>query len=78
MARKCDVCGRGPVFGHNVSHANNKTNRKWQVNLQRVRVEEKGRAVRKRVCTSCLRSGAVTKAPRVKSYSKTATPVPAA
>ena len=37
MARVCDICGKGPVVGHNVSHANNKTNRRWYPNLQRVR-----------------------------------------
>jgi large subunit ribosomal protein L28 len=37
MARVCDICGKGPRFGHHVSHANNKTNRRWYPNLQRVR-----------------------------------------
>ncbi|MFI5214196.1 MAG: 50S ribosomal protein L28, partial [Gemmatimonadales bacterium] len=37
MARKCAVCGKGPSFGHNVSHANNKTIRRWYPNLQTVR-----------------------------------------
>lgn len=72
MAQRCDICGKGPRFGNNVSHANNKTRRKWSANLKTVRVTEKGVAVRKRVCTSCLRGGKVTKAPRVKSYSRTA------
>src|SRR5436190_19429112 len=37
MARVCEICGKGPITGHNVSHANNKTNRRWYPNLQRVR-----------------------------------------
>lgn len=65
MARICEVCGKKPVFGHNVSHAHNVTNRVWIPNLQRVRVQVPGgNAQRKRVCTRCLRSGKVQKAVR--------------
>jgi large subunit ribosomal protein L28 len=64
MARVCNICGKGPVFGHNVSHANNKTNRRWNPNLQRVRALVDGKPRRIRVCTQCIRSGKVTKAPR--------------
>jgi large subunit ribosomal protein L28 len=63
MARVCDVCGKGPVVGHTVSHANNKTNRRWYPNLQRVRALVDGRTVRLRACTQCLKSGRVAKAP---------------
>jgi large subunit ribosomal protein L28 len=64
MAKMCEVCGKKPVFGHNVSHANNITNRRWMPNLQRVRVMV-GSAVRRiNVCTRCIRSGAVNKAAR--------------
>ena len=38
MAKRCDVCGKGPQFGNNVSHANNKTRRRFNPNLQPVRV----------------------------------------
>jgi large subunit ribosomal protein L28 len=64
MARFCDICGKGPTSGNNVSHANNKTRRRWQPNLQRVRALVDGKPRRIRVCTSCLRSGKVIKAPR--------------
>ena len=37
MARVCSVCAKGPATGHNVSHANNRTNRRWYPNLQTVR-----------------------------------------
>jgi large subunit ribosomal protein L28 len=36
MAAKCELCGKGPQSGNNVSHANNKTRRRWSVNLQPV------------------------------------------
>ena len=44
MARVCAVCGKGPVTGNNVSHANNRTKRRWYPNLQTVRVAGRGRA----------------------------------
>ena len=62
MARICDKCGKGTVFGHSVSHAHNVSNRVWHPNLRRVRVrEENGRTHHIRICTRCLRSGSVRK-----------------
>ena len=62
MARVCEVCGKKPVFGHNVSHAHNVTNRTWLPNLQRVRVvADGGGTKRMRVCTRCIRSGKIQK-----------------
>ena len=63
MARVCDICGKGPITGHNVSHANNKTNRRWYPNLQRVRARVGDLTQRLRVCTQCLKSNRVVKAP---------------
>ena len=63
MAKRCDVCGKGPQFGNNVSHANNKTRRRFNPNLQSIRVKSaNGAAVRQKVCTRCLKSGKVVKA----------------
>jgi large subunit ribosomal protein L28 len=62
MARVCEVCGKGPITGHNVSHANNKTPRRWYPNLQRVRVVLNGAVRRIRVCTQCIKSNRVAKA----------------
>ncbi|MCH7567496.1 MAG: 50S ribosomal protein L28 [Nitrospirae bacterium] len=62
MAFTCDICGKRPQAGHNVSHANNKTKRVFNPNLQRVRALINGAARRIRVCTRCLRSGLVKKA----------------
>ena len=64
MARVCSVCGKGPVTGYNVSHANNRTKRRWYPNLQTVRVLVEGAPRRMRVCTQCLKSNRVVKAPR--------------
>ena len=66
MARVCYVCGKRPVTGNNVSHAHNKTKRRWLPNLQTARiVDETGVRRRIRVCTSCLSAGRITKAPPV-------------
>jgi len=61
MARKCVLCGKGPSVGNNVSHANNKTRRRWLPNLQTVRAKLAGTVRRIRVCTRCIRSGKVNK-----------------
>jgi len=67
MARRCYVCGKGPSTGNNVSHANNKTRRWWLPNLQSARiVDEDGTRKRVRVCTQCIRSERVRKAPKMK------------
>ncbi len=62
MAARCDICGKGPTTGNNVSHAHNKTRRRWIPNLQKVRAKHKGKVSKLRVCTRCIRSGAVVKA----------------
>jgi len=62
MAYTCDLCGKKPSVGNNVSHAKNRTKRRFKPNLQRVRALVKGSVRRIRVCTRCLRSGKVTKA----------------
>jgi large subunit ribosomal protein L28 len=62
MAQKCKICGKGPSFGNVVSHANNTRRRRWNPNLQRVRAVVDGVRAHVRVCTSCIRSGRVTKA----------------
>ena len=62
MAKRCEICGKGPVVGRNISHAHNVTPRRFEPNLQRVRALVNGGIQRLRVCTRCLRSGKVTKA----------------
>jgi len=62
MSRQCEICGKKPQFGNNVSHSNNKTKRRWNPNLQNVRALVSGNSRRMRVCTSCLQAGKVAKA----------------
>lgn len=61
MAQKCDLCGKGPQFGNNISHAHNTTRRRWNVNLQPVKAKVNGTSKRMRVCTSCIKTGKVVK-----------------
>jgi large subunit ribosomal protein L28 len=63
MAQVCEVCGKKPRTGNNVSHAHNVTKRRWNINLRPVRAKATGgNTKRVRVCTDCLRSGKVVKA----------------
>ena len=67
MGKFCEVCAKGTISGHNVSHSNRKTNRIWAPNVQRVCVVVDGTAKRMNVCTRCLRSGNVQRALSTKS-----------
>ena len=62
MAKVCEICGKGRMVGNNVSHAHNKTRTTWDVNIQTVRAVVDGAPKKIKVCTRCIRSGAVTKA----------------
>jgi large subunit ribosomal protein L28 len=64
MSRVCEICGKGPLRGNNVSHANNRTKRVWLPNLQKVRILLDGKVMSKRVCTQCIKAGRIVKAPR--------------
>ena len=70
MAAVCEVCGKRPSFGHNVSHSQRKTNRRWSPNIQRIRALVNGSPTRINVCTGCIKAGKVTKPPvKVRSAS---------
>ena len=62
MARRCEICGKGPAVGRNVSHAHNVTRRRFKPNIQTVRAIVNGGTKRLRVCTRCIRSKKVVKA----------------
>ena len=62
MAKVCDICGKKPVTGNNISHAHNLTRRRGEPNLQNVRAKVGGRTKRLRVCTTCIKSNRVMKA----------------
>lgn len=56
MSARCDVCGRGAQYGHYVSHSNRKTNRRFNVNLQKRRLMIDGVVKNVKICTRCLRT----------------------
>jgi large subunit ribosomal protein L28 len=62
MARVCDICGKKPMVGNRVSHANNRTKMRQLPNLQKVRANIAGTHSRITVCTRCLKKGFVAKA----------------
>ena len=62
MAKICEICGKKPITGNNVSHSHHKTRRRWLPNLQKVKAQVNGVAKRIKVCTNCLKSGKVIKA----------------
>ena len=63
MSRICEICGKKPMTGNTVSHAHNVNKRKFNPNLQKVKAIRNGTVKRIRVCTSCIKSGHVVKAP---------------
>jgi large subunit ribosomal protein L28 len=62
VAATCDVCGKGPSFGHAISHSHRRTKRRWNPNIQRIRTSVNGGTKRVNVCTGCIKSGKVVKA----------------
>lgn len=61
MAKVCEICGKRPHSGHNVSHAVNRTLRRFKPNLQKITVDVDGRPVKMTVCTRCIKAGKVKK-----------------
>ncbi|MBU6374569.1 MAG: 50S ribosomal protein L28 [Bdellovibrionales bacterium] len=61
MAKKCEICAKGPTTGNLVSHSNIKTRTRWLPNLRRMKAVLNGTTQTLRVCTRCIRSGKVTR-----------------
>jgi large subunit ribosomal protein L28 len=62
MSKKCEICGKGQGSGNNVSHSNRHTRRKWNANIQSVKVQKNGTVSRMNVCTKCIKSGKTNRA----------------
>jgi large subunit ribosomal protein L28 len=62
MSKVCSLCGRHPSFGNNRSHSMVATRRRFDPNLQKMRILIDGVAQRAYVCTRCLKAGKVSKA----------------
>ncbi len=53
---KCDLCGKTPIFGHNISHSKRHTNRSWKPNIHPVTITINGETKKMNLCTRCLRT----------------------
>ncbi|MCS7150553.1 MAG: 50S ribosomal protein L28 [Caldimicrobium sp.] len=63
MSMICEVCGKRPFCGNQVSHSAKRSSRWWYPNIQKVRVRlTSGEVKRMKVCTRCLKAGKVQKA----------------
>ncbi|HZB98178.1 MAG TPA: 50S ribosomal protein L28 [Candidatus Sulfotelmatobacter sp.] len=62
MSQRCDICGKGPATGNNVSHSKRRTRRRFMPNLHPAHLMVQGRQVRARACTRCIRT--LSKTPR--------------
>ncbi|MBA2313165.1 MAG: 50S ribosomal protein L28 [Actinobacteria bacterium] len=62
MASVCDICGKRPGFGNNISHSHRLTRRRWNPNIQRLRVKVGNVSKRVNVCTKCLKANKVVRA----------------
>ena len=62
MAAVCDICGKHPGFGMSVSFSHKRNPRRWNPNVQRIRILEGRTPVRRNVCTSCIKANKVQRA----------------
>ena len=56
MSKVCEICGRGKMAGKNVSFSNKKSNRTYELNLQKTIVEVGGQEKTVKACTKCIRT----------------------
>ena len=62
MSRKCEICGKGQASGNKVSHSMIHTRRKWNANIQTVKINDNGTIRRANVCTKCIKSNKINRA----------------
>lgn len=67
MSKSCELCGKGTTFGRRISHAHKVSSRTFKPNVQTVKALQGGTVKRVYVCTRCLRSGKIVKAPSRKA-----------
>ncbi|MDQ4026796.1 MAG: 50S ribosomal protein L28 [Actinomycetota bacterium] len=61
MASVCDICGKTPGFGNNISHSHRRSRRRYNPNIQRLRILVGGVPRRANVCTKCLKANKVAR-----------------
>ena len=60
MSQRCELCGKGPMVGNNVSHSKVHTRRRFLPNLHTATVNKAGKQIKARLCTRCIRTQAKT------------------
>jgi len=53
---KCEICGKKPMHGNNVSHSMRHTKRQWKPNIQKTTIYEDGQPKKVKICSRCLRT----------------------
>ena len=61
MSRVCVICGKKPSFGNNRSHSMRATPRRWDPNVQKIRIQLDGKPTKAYVCAKCLKANKVQK-----------------
>ncbi|MGH8932952.1 MAG: 50S ribosomal protein L28 [Egibacteraceae bacterium] len=64
MAAVCEICDKRPRFNYQVSFSHKRSKRRWNPNVQRIRIFKDGRVRRATVCTSCMKAGKVVRPPQ--------------
>ena len=62
MSKVCEVCGKAPAAGRNVSHSHRVTNRVYRPNIQKITISDNGKVRKANVCTKCMKAGKVVRA----------------
>lgn len=62
MAQKCEICGKGPQFGHNVSHSQRKTAKMWSANIQTAKLMIDGKPRKVKLCAKCIKDESLVRA----------------
>jgi large subunit ribosomal protein L28 len=62
MSKVCEICGKSPVAGRNVSHSHRVTNRVYRPNIQKITINDNGTVRKANVCTKCMKAGKVVRA----------------
>lgn len=62
MSKVCEICGKSPSAGRNVSHSHRVTNRVFRPNVQKVTVVLDGKVKQVRVCTKCMKADKIVRA----------------
>lgn len=64
MSAVCEICAKAPTFNYQVSFSHKRSRRRWNPNIQRIRILDGATVRRANVCTSCMKAGKVKRPPQ--------------